>query len=164
MPCFVLTVFISEREKIMAKEIKNEFRLIEEQIRKIQFYVTLRGRDIILSYGLTPSQFSALEIIYQKNGITPGELTRKLGYALSSTTDVLKKLNKFEMITRDKDLSDKRVHRCFITEKGKEMIEFVYFRQADYYFGLCRDFRESEVYTFLDMLNRMADRIDEAIL
>lgn len=148
----------------MRKDIKTEFTIIEELIRKIYFFVSLRSRDVMLSYGLNNTQFQTLEMIYQKSDITTGELTKKLGFAQSSMTDIIKKLVDLNLIERYKDEEDKRVYRFNVSEKGEELVEFAYFRQMDYYFGLCRDFKEWEMEIFIDLLRKMEQRIDEAVL
>lgn len=148
----------------MRKEFKTEFKTIEELIRRIYFYVSLRSRDVMLSYGLNNTQFQTLEMIYQRSDITTGELTKKLGFALSSMTDIIKKLVEMNLIIRYKDENDKRVYRFKATEEGEEVVEFAYFRQMDYYFGLCRDFKEWEMEIFIDLLGKMEQRIDEAVL
>ena len=80
----------------------------------------------ILSYGLNPSEFGALEALYHKGKLTVQQITEKVLIANSSMTYVLDNLSKRQLITRTKDEQDKRIHFVELTISGVELMSEIY--------------------------------------
>ena len=59
--------------------------------------------------------------IDQKNGSPSTSLGPAMGMEATSLTRLLKRMEELELITRQKDQSDGRMVRVFLTDKGKEM-------------------------------------------
>lgn len=73
--------------------------------------------------GLTHSQWSALGILYYRNGMTHSELEQALCIEAPSLTSLIKGMEKRGWVQRRQHPEDARVKQIFITEKGREAIE-----------------------------------------
>jgi MarR family 2-MHQ and catechol resistance regulon transcriptional repressor len=80
----------------------------------------------ILSYGLNPSEFGALEALYHKGRLTVQQITEKVLIANSSMTYVLDNLVKRDLITRMKDETDRRIYVVDLTDKGRQFMDDIY--------------------------------------
>lgn len=80
----------------------------------------------VLSYGLNPSEFGALEALYHKGKLSVQQLTEKVLIANSSMTYVLDNLSKRGLITRNKYEKDRRIYVVDLTEAGMKLMEDIY--------------------------------------
>lgn len=80
----------------------------------------------VLSYGLNPSEFGALEALYHKGKLSVQQLTEKVLIANSSMTYVLDNLSKRGLITRNKYEKDRRIYVVDLTEVGMKLMEDIY--------------------------------------
>lgn len=69
-------------------------------------------------------EYGVLNCLYgQEDGASAGELCEKLHVVPGRIADILKQLEKKELILRRKDDNDRRVVRATITDKGRQMLE-----------------------------------------
>ena len=81
-------------------------------------------RNAASQLSLTASQaFHLLSIPH--DGIPMSQLAHKLGLDTSTLTRNIQKLEKMELIKRNRDSYDKRVQKAVLTEKGDEMVELL---------------------------------------
>lgn len=72
-------------------------------------------------YGLTAVQHLILEVVLEKEGLTPGEIGKKLISDNATISGVLERMEEGGWIVRAADPNDKRVSRIFMSDKVKEM-------------------------------------------
>ena len=77
--------------------------------------------DELGSANLVAKQFLYLEIIDNNPDITPGNLAKILNITKPSVTEILKKLQKLNCITKRQDEDDGRVFYIELTDKGKNI-------------------------------------------
>jgi MarR family 2-MHQ and catechol resistance regulon transcriptional repressor len=82
-----------------------------------------RTGDHIRCTGLTVAQFSAMETLYHRGPLTPGELCSKQLVSGGNMTVVLDNLEKEGLITRVRSLRDRRSTTVHLTDQGKERME-----------------------------------------
>jgi len=80
----------------------------------------------IHSYGVNPTEFAVLELLYHKGDQPLQQIGGKILLASGSITYVIDKLEKKELIVRKACEKDRRVTYASITEKGKKFIEEVF--------------------------------------
>ena len=105
---------------------------IEHVLRQISKEVRRRGREILNDFAITPPQFDALVYLDEFGDLTIGELSSKLYLAYSTTTDLVDRMERNELVERVRDTNDRRVVRLHMKEKGKEMIQKVLVVRRDY--------------------------------
>ncbi|ALX48234.1 MarR family winged helix-turn-helix transcriptional regulator [Lentibacillus amyloliquefaciens] len=116
----------------MNQEIPEEtIANLEKQLRYISGMIKQNGRKILNHYPITSPQFIALQFLIDGD-LTIGELSNKNGLAFSTTTDLVDRLEKNELVERIKDTSDRRVVRIHILTKGRTIIEEVIQKRQHY--------------------------------
>ncbi|WP_017186317.1 MarR family winged helix-turn-helix transcriptional regulator [Alkalibacillus haloalkaliphilus] len=105
---------------------------LEKDVRYISHMVKQRGREILNHYPITPPQFIALQWLLDSGDLTIGELSKKMYLAFSTTTDLVDRMEKNELIERVRDPKDRRVVRIHLLDKGKEIIDEVIEKRQEY--------------------------------
>ena len=98
---------------------------IEKYLRKIDYIIRIKGREILNDFSITAPQFSALQILINNGDMTLGELSQKMSLACSTITDLIGRMEKTELVKRKKDDKDKRVVRIEVLPKGFDILEKV---------------------------------------
>ncbi len=105
---------------------------IERCLRKIDYIVRRKGRGILSDYNITNPQFTALQILINNENMTIGELSQKMSLAYSTITDLIDRMEKFDLVMRKKDQTDKRIVRIDVLPKGYEILELVLKRRREF--------------------------------
>lgn len=82
--------------------------------------------DDVSQYGLNPSEFGALEVLYHKGPLPVQSICEKVLIASSSMSYVIENLIKKEFIIKTKNIQDKRYHIVELTEKGRGLMNDIY--------------------------------------
>lgn len=84
------------------------------------------ARQVVNSYtpllkplGLTYTQYIVLLVLWEEDGITVGEIGKKLYLDNGTVTPLLKKLENEELIVRTRSSKDERVVLITLTDKGR---------------------------------------------
>ncbi len=72
-------------------------------------------------YGLTAVQALILEVLWEEDGLTAGEIAKRLVLDNATVSGVLDRLSDAEWIIKQTDPEDKRVLRIYIAPKAKAM-------------------------------------------
>ncbi|NMB28113.1 MAG: MarR family transcriptional regulator [Tissierellia bacterium] len=98
---------------------------IEKHLRKVDYIIRLKGREILSDLNITVPQFTALQILIYNGELTIGELSQKMALACSTITDLIDRMEKNSLVVRKKDKNDKRVVRIEVLPVGHEIVEKV---------------------------------------
>lgn len=128
---------------------------IEKDLRYIAGIIKQKGREILSNYTITPPQFVALQWLFEEGDMTIGELSNKMYLAFSTTTDLVDRMERNELVKRLKDPNDRRVVRIHLLEEGERIIEEVIQKRQEYLQEVLRNFSEEEVITLKDNLMRL---------
>ena len=72
-------------------------------------------------YDLTPMRHLVLEALWNEEGLTAGEIARRLALDNSTLSGVIDRMSKTGWIVKQADPGDKRAMQIFLTQKAKEM-------------------------------------------
>jgi DNA-binding MarR family transcriptional regulator len=75
----------------------------------------------VASYGLTPIQVLVIEALRDEEGVSAGELGRKLTLDSATLSGVLDRLAEKEWIIKETDSSDRRSLRIHLSDKAREI-------------------------------------------
>ncbi|MCM3759725.1 MarR family transcriptional regulator [Alkalihalobacillus oceani] len=132
---------------------------IERSLRRVADMVKQKGRDILTQFPITPPQFVALQWLNEHGDMTIGELSSKMYLACSTTTDLIDRMEKNELVERVKDKNDRRVVRIHLLRKGQTIIEEVIKKRQDYLEKILTDFSQEEVDILEKSLHKLHDEM-----
>lgn len=124
-------VIMMTEEKDVKDYLKN-IATIEKDMRYISGIIKQKGREILSNYTMTPPQFVALQWLFEEGDMTIGELSNKMFLAFSTTTDLVDRMEKNQLVQRVKDPNDRRVVRIHMLEEGKRLIDEVIKKRQGY--------------------------------
>lgn len=118
---------------------------IEKSLRHVSYIVKQKGREILNEFPITPPQFVALQWLQEEGDMTIGELSQRMYLACSTTTDLIDRMEKNELVERVKDEKDRRVVRIHLLEKGTVIIKDVINERQIYLEGVLSEMSAEEV-------------------
>ncbi|RWR11106.1 MarR family winged helix-turn-helix transcriptional regulator [Siminovitchia fortis] len=128
---------------------------LEKDLRYISAIVKQKGRELLADYAITPPQFVGLQWLFEDGDMTIGELSNKMFLACSTTTDLIDRMEKKELVERVKDPKDRRVVRIHLLKKGEIIIDEVIKKRQDYLQDVLGDFSEQEIMALKDSLAKL---------
>ena len=115
----------------MEKEIKITDEMADEALRldnQLCFPLYAASRRIISAYtpflkplGLTYTQYIVFLVLWEKDGVTVGEIGERLHLDNGTLTPLLKKMEKSGYVSRERSSKDERVVLITLTKEGKAM-------------------------------------------
>ncbi|MDN4493602.1 MarR family winged helix-turn-helix transcriptional regulator [Ureibacillus aquaedulcis] len=128
---------------------------LEKELRFISHLIKQKGREILSNYTITPPQFVALQWLHESGDMTIGELSNKMYLAFSTTTDLVDRMEKNELVVRIRDEQDRRVVHIHLLQEGERIIEEVIEKRQNYLQDVLVDFDEAEVESLSKLLNKL---------
>lgn len=132
---------------------------IEKSIRMIADIVKQKGREILTQFPITPPQFVALQWLHEFGDMTIGELSSKMYLACSTTTDLVDRMEKNELVERVKDTNDRRVVRIHLLEKGATIIQEVIKKRQEYLSDVLKHLSNEEVNVLEQNLSHLCEEM-----
>lgn len=114
-----------------------------------------RTADHIRSAGLTVSQFGALETLYHRGPMTPGELCSKQLVSGGNMTVVLHNLEREGLVRRVPSTKDRRSVTVHLTRAGEVLIERVFPEHAQVVAGLLSVLTPAEIAELGGLLKKL---------
>lgn len=110
------------------------------------------------AYGVGSGQFEFLLILYHKDGVSQETLAKILKVSKAKSTRAIQSLEKEGYVYRQRDESDLRAYRVYLTEKGKEMRDIILEKLISFMDILLSDFTLEEREIFRLLLHKAAIR------
>ncbi|WP_370635463.1 MarR family winged helix-turn-helix transcriptional regulator [Pontibacillus sp. HN14] len=140
-------------DKVTTTEVK--IADVEKKLRHISGIIKQTGREILNHYPITPPQFVALQWLLESGDMTIGELSNKMYLACSTTTDLIDRMEKNELVERVRNPKDRRVVLIHLLDKGESIIQEVINKRQAYLDQVLRSFSNEEVDQLQGFLQRM---------
>lgn len=131
----------------------------EKRLRYIAGVIKQNGRKILNNYPITSPQFIALQWLLDEGDLTIGELSNKISLAFSTTTDLVDRMEKNELVVRVRDQKDRRVVRIRVLEKGSTIIHEVIQKRQEYLGKVLEKFSNEETETLNKLLEFLHDQM-----
>ena len=107
------------------------------------------------------NELFTLLYVYRKGSANMTEIADYIGVPLNTATGIVSRLEKRNMIKRERDLYDKRVVTITINEAGKEILT-VQLKQLEYYYQIfISSVTEEEEALLLRLLNKFLDLVTQ---
>ena len=129
--------------------------LLEKELRYISHLIKQKGREILSNYTITPPQFIALQWLHEYGDMTIGDLSKKMYLAFSTTTDLVDRMEKSDLVQRVRDEQDRRVVRIHLLPEGERVIQEVISKRQQYLQEILVEFNEQELQDLLDNLQKL---------
>lgn len=139
------------------KQVKHDTNvaLIEKELRYISGIIKQKGREILTDYKITPPQFVALQWLFEDGDMTIGELSTKMYLAFSTTTDLVDRMEKNQLVKRVRNEEDRRVVQIHLLTEGERIIEEVIEQRQSYLKSVLNTFTMEEVETLQKNLEKL---------
>ncbi|WLR56151.1 MarR family transcriptional regulator [Mesobacillus subterraneus] len=128
---------------------------IEKDLRYISGIIKQKGRELLSNYTITPPQFIALQWLFEDGDMTIGELSNKMFLVCSTTTDLVDRMEKNELVVRVKDPNDRRVVRIHLLDEGERIIDEVIKKRQLYLQEVLKDFSGEEIVSLKEGLAKL---------
>jgi DNA-binding MarR family transcriptional regulator len=128
---------------------------VEKELRYIAGIIKQKGRELLSDYTITPPQFVALQWLFEDGDMTIGDLSTKMYLACSTTTDLIDRMEKNDLVERIKDTNDRRVVRIHLLDEGKRIIDEVIKKRQQYLEEVLLNFSAEEIQVLQDNLIKL---------
>lgn len=105
--------------------------------------------------GITYTQYIVLLVLWEEDGITVGEIGKRLCLDTGTVTPLLKKLETMELVVRCRSTQDERVVLITLTDKGRELREQA--KEIPAKMGGCMALSEDEAKMLYTILYKLLD-------
>jgi len=141
----------------MAKDVSHsdQVAFLEKDLRYISGIIKQKGREILSNYTITPPQFIALQWLFEHGDMTIGDLSTKMYLAFSTTTDLVDRMEKNQLVQRVRNEQDRRVVQIHLLKEGERVIEEVIEKRKDYLRDVLSDFDEQETSQLSMLLKKL---------
>ncbi|WP_412775049.1 MarR family winged helix-turn-helix transcriptional regulator [Virgibacillus pantothenticus] len=130
-------------------------------MRYISGIIKQNGRKILHNYPITSPQFIALQWLLEEGDLTIGELSNRISLAFSTTTDLVDRMEKNELVERVRDSKDRRVVRIHVLEKGKTIIHEVIEKRQHYLGEVLENFSDDQIDQLHELLAYLHEQMKE---
>lgn len=124
--------------------LSRAYRAVNEHVNKL-----------IQTYGLNPTEFAVLELLYHKGDQPLQQIGGKILLASGSITYVVDKLEQKGYLKRAACPNDRRVTYAQITDKGTQFIEGIFPEHAKRIHELMSELSNEEKDTAIDLLKKL---------
>ncbi|MGB9939067.1 MarR family winged helix-turn-helix transcriptional regulator [Methanosarcina sp.] len=111
------------------------------------------------AYRVGSGQFEFLLILYHRDGVSQETLAKILKVSKATSTRAIQSLEKEGYVYRQRDESDLRAYRVYLTEKGKEMRDFILEKLTSFIDILFSDFTFEEKEIFRLLIHKASIRL-----
>lgn len=115
-------------------------------------------RKDVATYGLNPTEFSVLELLYHKGEQPIQVIGKKVLIASSSITYVVDKLEQKRYVRRQGCPEDRRVIYAVLTSEGKALMDDIFPKHVIEMEKIFSDLNEDELNETIDFLKRVGYR------
>ncbi|MBY7143228.1 MarR family transcriptional regulator [Virgibacillus sp. NKC19-3] len=132
---------------------------VEKRLRYIAGVIKQHGRKILNNYPITSPQFVAIQWLMDEGDLTIGELSKRISLAFSTTTDLVDRMEKNNLVERVRDSNDKRVVRIHVLDKGKTIVHEVIAKRQKYLGEVLDKFSDGQTQELSELLAFLYDEM-----
>lgn len=134
-------------------------RSIGYQVRMTHRLIQRALQARIEGHGVTLGMWYFLRILWDQDGLTQSELSRRVGTMEPTTLSAVASMEKAGLVCRTRHSGDRRKIHVNLTEKGRALQETLLPMAADVIGSAARGLTDREVDLFLKLLHAMQDNL-----
>jgi DNA-binding MarR family transcriptional regulator len=96
--------------------------MVGYQLRRANDVATRRYFAVLADTGITPGQIGVLTLIAKNAGLTQSALSKGLGVDRSTMVAVIDRLEKLDLVTRERSAQDQRAYSLQLTARGTDLM------------------------------------------
>lgn len=113
------------------------------------------AEEDIRTYGLNPTEFAVLELVYHKGDQPIQQIGKKVLLSSGSITYVVDKLEKKQLLLRKSCPKDRRVTYAVITDQGKQLMDQIFPKHKQAIDTIFSGLEESEKSQLIELLKKL---------
>jgi DNA-binding MarR family transcriptional regulator len=113
----------------------------------------------LAQHGIPLGAWFPLRILYEEDGITQRELSKKLGYLDAAAGAIVEVMEKLKLVRRKRNTEDRRKINVFLTPLGKRMGEQTIEHMEEINAQIERGFSKRDAETLRSLLRRAHDNL-----
>jgi DNA-binding MarR family transcriptional regulator len=125
------------------------------------YHVIRRASHPVHRAEMTPEQYWLLRLLRRRGALSIGELAEALGVTGSSVTTACKRLEKAELVTRERQVDDERMVRVALTDQGLARIESWERQRRELLLQLLAPLDSEEQQTLQQLLERILETAEQ---
>lgn len=128
------------------------YQIAQASISTLAVFEALAGQAL----GLRPVEFTILMLINENPGVAPAKLAQALAVTAPNITLWIDRLAKRDLVTREKNETDKRGQHLYATAEGKKLASDAASRLVTGERAAFASLSQGEWYLLLELLHRVA--------
>lgn len=120
--------------------------------------ITKMLKKDMFSYGLNPTEFTALEVLYNLGEQPIQAIGKKVLLSSSSITYVIDQLETKNLVVRKKSEKDRRVTLISLSDEGFELMEKIFPQHSNVIEKLFEELSDEELVNLREMLKKIGYR------
>lgn len=129
-------------------------------LRRVIRATDLHSKHLAKTTGLTAPQILLLQTIRDKGEVSIGQLANDMSLSQATVTTILDRLEKRELVYREKSKEDKRKVHAYLTNAGLEVLKDAPAPLQDQFTRQFNDLQEWEQTMIISSLQRVAQMMD----
>lgn len=141
-------------------QLLNQIEEVLIALRRVIRATDLHSKYLAKTTGLTAPQILLLQTLRDKGQITIGELAQEVSLSQATVTTILDRLEKRELVYRQRSETDKRKVHAFLTEQALEILKNAPIPLQEQFTRQFGDLQEWEQTMIISALKRVAQMMD----
>lgn len=129
-------------------------------LRRVIRATDLHSKHLAKTTGLTSPQILLLQTIRDKGQVTIGELASKISLSQATVTSILDRLEKRQLVYRERSKEDKRKVHAHLTEQATGILKEAPIPLQEHFAQQFGDLKEWEQTMIISSLQRVAQMMD----
>jgi len=138
------------------KELYNYISHLDNLLPVLVKHFQIPDLHKLFEVKITFQQYLTLNILIKKGKCMVSDLSKNLGVALSTMTELVNRLAKKQFVKKIKDLRDRRIVWINLTEKGAKIIQEINEKKQRYILNILEKLTEKERKLLIDILERVS--------
>lgn len=134
---------------------REQNRAFRDVFRKVTRLARERTDRALLGHGVRVGQQFVLEELWREDGLTPGELARRIGIETPTVVRGVGRMETAGLLGRRDDPADGRLVRAWLTDRGRDLAEVVPQAEDEIIEGALSGLSVDERRQLTDLLRRM---------
>lgn len=141
-------------------QLLNQIEEVLIALRRVIRATDLHSKYLAKTTGLTAPQILLLQTLRDKGQITIGEVAQEVSLSQATVTTILDRLEKRELVYRQRSETDKRKVHAYLTEQALEILKNAPIPLQEQFTRQFSDLQEWEQTMIISALKRVAQMMD----